>query len=340
NHGGFGMGQNGQVIGKVIDQSTNKGVGFATVGVLHAKDSSVVTGVLSQDNGDFTISQLPTGQYILKVNFLGYNPQYKNFSVTPQSSSQDLGNFRLSPTSAMLKTVQVTANKPAYSMQLDKKVFDVSKSLTSVGGDATDVLKQVPGVDVDVDGNVTLRNGSPTIYVDGKTTLLTLDEIPSDDIARIEVITNPSSKYPASGQAGIINIILKKNRKPGINGMLRAGADTRGGNDVGGNVSIYQNPLNVTLSYFRHDRNRPMTTTLTRDNLFSNTFLDQSTDGKNDGSFQMGRMGIDYFLDNRNTLSFDGGVGGGSFNTSQSVLSQYLDGSKVTDSTGQSQTIS
>lgn len=342
NHGnsGFGMAQNGQVIGKIVDQTSNKGVGFATVGVLHAKDSSVVTGVLSQDNGDFTISQIPVGKYILRINYIGYNTIYKDFSITPRATSQDLGNFKISPSSALLKTVKVTANAPAYSMQLDKKVFDVSKSLTSVGGDATDVLQQVPGVNVDVDGNVTLRNGSPTIYVDGKTTLLTLDEIPAEDIAKIEVITNPSSKYPASGQAGIINIILKKNRKPGINGMLRAGADTRGGNNVGGNVSVYQNPLNVTLSYFRHQRNNPETTTLTRNNLFNNTFLDQNTDGKNNGSFQMGRLGIDYFLDNRNTLSFDGGIGGGSFNTSQSVFSKYLDGDKNLDSTGQSQTLS
>ncbi|MGH2645202.1 MAG: carboxypeptidase regulatory-like domain-containing protein, partial [Chitinophagaceae bacterium] len=168
NGSGFGMAQIGQVIGKIIDQSTNKGVGFATIGVLHAKDSSVVTGVLSQENGDFTISQLPMGQYILKINYIGYSPVFKNFSITPQTTSQDLGNFRISPSSALLKTVKVTANAPAYSMQLDKKVFDVSKSLTSVGGDATDVLKQVPGVNVDIDGNVTLRNGTPNIYVDGK----------------------------------------------------------------------------------------------------------------------------------------------------------------------------
>lgn len=337
---GFGMAQNGQVIGKVIDQASNKGVGFATVGVMHAKDSSIVTGVLSQENGDFSIAQLAAGKYILKINFVGYAPVYKDFSLTPQSMSRDLGNFKISPSTAMLKTVNVTANKPAYTMQLDKKVFDVSKSLTSVGGDATDVLKQVPGVNVDIDGNVSLRNGSPTIYVDGKTTPLTLDEIPAEDIARIEVITNPSSKYDASGQSGIINIILKKNRKPGINGMLRAGADTRGGNNLGGNVSVYQNPFNLTLSYFRHERNSPETTDLTRENLFNNTFLDQHSVGKNNGSFQMGRLGLDYFLDNRNTISFEGGLGGGGFNTSQSVLSNYMNNGKTIDSTGQSQTVS
>lgn len=339
--GGFaGGGANGQVIGKIIDQTSNKGVGFATVGVLHAKDSSVVTGVLSQENGDFTINQIPAGQYILRINYIGYNTIFKNFSLTPQSMSKDLGNFTVSPSTALLKTVNVTANKPAYTMQIDKKVFDVSKSLTSVGGDATDVLKQVPGVNVDVDGNVSLRNGTPTIYVDGKTTPLTLDEIPSEEIARIEVITNPSSKYDASGQSGIINIILKKNRKPGINGMLQAGADTRNGNNFGGNFNMYQNPFNLTVSYFRHHRDLPTTTTLTRDNLFNNTFLNQNSRGQNRGDFQMGSVGLDYFLDNRNTISATGRMGGGGFNTSQSVFSNYMNGIKGIDSTGQSLTSS
>ncbi|MGH2645176.1 MAG: outer membrane beta-barrel family protein, partial [Chitinophagaceae bacterium] len=128
-------------------------------------------------------------------------------------------------------------------------------------------------------------------------------------------------------------------RKPGINGMLQAGADTRKGSNFGGNVSMYQNPFNLTLSYFRHDRNLPETTDLTRDNLFNNTFLDQHSTGLNNGAFQMGSIGLDYFLDNRNTLSFTGRLGGGSFNTSQTVMSNYLNGGKGLDSTGQSQTV-
>ncbi len=338
-HFGGNRSANGRVYGKVVDHANQKGVGFATVSVLKPSDSSTVTGALTKENGDFNIENLAGGKYILKVNFLGYDAIYKPFSLSPQSMSKDLGNFTLKATSTTLKGVDVTAQKPAYSMKLDKKVFDVSKSLTSVGGDATDVLKEVPGVNVDMDGDVTLRNGSPTIFVDGKSSPLSLDEIPAEDIARIEVITNPSSKYPASGQSGIINVILKKNRTPGFNGMLRAGADTRGGYNLGGNVSMYQNPLNISLSYFRHYRNSPTTTHLTRDNLFNNTFLDQTSEGQNKGSFQMGRLGIDYLLDNRNTLSFSGGIGGGNFNRDQSVYSRYLNGSKSLDSTGRSQTL-
>lgn len=332
------MARSGQIIGKVVDKTSNKGIGFATVGVLNASDSSVVAGVLSQENGDFTIEQLPAGSFILRINFIGYNSVFHNFSTAQKNSNLDLGNFRLSPSTATLKAVKVTANKPAYTMSLDKKVFDVSKSLTTVGGDATDVLKEVPSVNVDIDGNVTLRNGSPTVFVDGKRTTLTLDEIPAESIAKIEVITNPSSKYDAEGVAGIINIVLKKDRKPGINGMLRAGADTHGGYNGGGNLNIYHKPVNVSMSYFLHNRNSPYSGISDRHNLFNDSWLHQTTDGKRGGPFQMGRLGVDYFMDNRNTLSLEGGIGGGSSTSTESLNSLYQNGNKGVDSLSDRQT--
>lgn len=335
--GRMGGGAGAQITGKVLDNATGKGVGFATVGVLRARDSSVVGGVLTKENGDFEVDQVPFGSFILRINFIGYDPVYHAFTVKPGASS-DLGNFKLKPSTSTLKTVNVTANKPAYTMSLDKKVFDVSKSLTTVGGDATDVLKQVPSVNVDIDGNVSLRNGSPTIFVDGKQTTLTLDEIPAESIAKIEVITNPSAKYDAEGMSGIINIVLKKDRKPGINGMVRAGADTRGGYNGGGNLNIYHNPLNLSLSYFLHDRNGPYSGVTDRHNLFNDSWLHQTTDGKRGGLFQMGRLGLDYFMDNRNTLSLEAGLGGGSFTSHESLSSIYQNNNQGLDSTSDRKT--
>lgn len=332
------MPSNGHVYGKIIDGTSGKGVGFATVGVLNAKDSSTVTGVLSEENGDFNINNLAPGKYILQVKFIGYAPVYHSFSLAPGSMSKDLGNFKLSASTATLKGVDVTAQRPAYTMGIDKKVYDVSKSLTSVGGDATDVLKQVPSVNVDIDGNVTLRNGSPTIFIDGKQTNLTLDQIPAETIEKIEIITNPSAKYSAEGMSGIINIILKKNRKPGINGRLQAGADTRGGYNAGGNLNIYKKPLNLSLSYFRHHRNSPSSGTTNRTNYFDNSILNQNSDGKRYGDFQMGRIGLDYFLDNRNTLSFEGGIGGGTFNGKEDLTSKYFDADHSLDSSSERNT--
>jgi outer membrane receptor protein involved in Fe transport len=326
-----GGGASGSVIGKVVD-AANKGVGFATIGVLKAADSAVVGGVLSKENGDFAIDQLQPGSYILRINYIGYDPVYRHFTLKPGASGSDLGNFKLSPSNATLKTVNVTANKPAYTMSLDKKIFDVSKSLTTVGGDATDVLKEVPSVNVDIDGNVTLRNGSPTIFVDGKRTTLTLDEIPAESIAKIEVITNPSAKYDAEGMSGIINIVLKKDRKPGINGMVRAGADTRGGYNAGGNLNIYHNPLNFSASYFLHDRNGPYSGVTDRHNLFNDSWLHQTTKGTRGGLFQMGRIGVDYFMDNRNTISLEGGIGGGSFTSHEKLNSIYQNNTQAADS--------
>ena len=331
---------NGQVIGRIVDGSTNKGIGFATVGVIRASDSSVVGGVLSKENGDFTVEDLPFGSYLLRVNYIGFDPVYHRFSLSAKNSREDLGNFKLTPSTSTLKTVNVTATKPAYSMSLDKKVFDVSKSLTSVGGDATDVLKEVPSVSVDIDGNVTLRSGTPTIFVDGKRTTLTLDEIPAESIARIEVITNPSAKYDAEGMAGILNIVLKKNRKPGANGMVRAGADTRGGYNAGGNLNLYRNPFNLTLSYFLHNRKGPYSGTTDRHNLFNDSWLNQTTEGDQGGRFQMGRIGLDYLMDNRNTFSFEGGIGGGSFTSNETLNSLYQNNSKTLDSSSIRQTYS
>ncbi|HEY5463847.1 MAG TPA: TonB-dependent receptor [Hanamia sp.] len=325
--------QIGEVIGKVLNGKNNKGIGFATVEVLREKDSSQVTGVISKDNGDFAINQLPFGKFILKINFVGSNTVYHAFTLTPNNYSLDLGNFKLTSSAVTLKGITISGNAPAYTMSLDKKVFDASKSLVSSGGDATDVLKQIPSVNVDIDGNVTLRNGTPKIYIDGKQTVLTLDEIPAESIDKVEVITNPSSKYDAEGNSGIINILLKKNRKPGINGLVRAGADSRGGGNVGANVSIYKNPFNFTLSYFRHQHDQPSTETLTRQNIAGNNWLKQNTDGKRNGTFQMGQLGLDYSLDNRNTISLNGRMGGGNFITNETLQSNYLDSTLFSDST-------
>ncbi len=109
-------------------------------------------------------------------------------------------------------------------MGIDRRVFDVGRSLTATGGTAVDVMKNIPSVTVDVDGNVTLRNSSPQIFVDGRPTILTLDQIPADNIERVELITNPSAKFDAASTGGIINVVLKRNKRVGFNGVASAGA--------------------------------------------------------------------------------------------------------------------
>jgi hypothetical protein len=226
-----------------------------------------------------------------------------------------------------LAGVEIVGEKPAYTMAIDKRVFNVDKNLSSIGGTATDVLKQVPSVNVDIDGNVSVRNGSPTIFVDGRPTTLTLDQIPADAIASIEVVTNPSAKYDAEGVSGILNIVLKKNRKAGINGQVTAGLSSLGGVNGGLDLNVRREKYAVSLSWNMRNRKGNTNSHLFRKNIGEDTttFLDQYNKGDNTRKFQFGRIGFDWFADNRNTFSISQGIMGGDFNDYNNVTLYDLD---------------
>src|SRR5205085_7996866 len=133
------------------------------------------------------------------------------------------------------------ATRPGLQLGIDRKVFNVDKNIVSAGGTAIDIMRNVPSLNVDIDGNVTMRNNSPQLFVDGRPSNLTLEQIPADAIQSVELITNPSAKFDASGgTAGIINIVLKKNRKAGYSGNIRAGVDSRGKINTGGDINVRQ----------------------------------------------------------------------------------------------------
>jgi outer membrane receptor protein involved in Fe transport len=184
----------------------------------------------------------------------------------------------------------------------------VDKNIVSSGGTALDVMKNVPSVQVDIDGNVKLRNAAPQIYVDGRPTTLSLDQIPADAIQSVEVITNPSAKYDASGgNAGILNIVLKKNKKTGYNGNLMAGVDSHGGLNGGGNFSVRQGKLSLNAAVManqRHDRTNGTTDRLDFGDTLTHIY--QENTSKTNGAFIFGRLGLDYFVTNRTTLSLSG----------------------------------
>ncbi|MEP7319707.1 MAG: outer membrane beta-barrel protein, partial [Panacibacter sp.] len=187
----------------------------------------------------------------------------------------------------------------------------------SAGGTALDVMRNVPSVNVDIDGNVSVRNSSPTIFVDGRPTTLTLDQIPADAIESVEVITNPSAKYDASGGgAGILNIILKKNRKTGYNGNLRVGVDKRGAMNGGGDFSMRQGKINLSASLMGNQNKGITTGTTDRLNLLDNpqTSVYQTNYNKTKGGFLFAKLGLDYFITNRTTLSLSGIRVHGEFN--------------------------
>jgi len=332
----------GHIYGKVVD-SAGKPISDATVILLQNKYDSfakkrkdvLYKGLSTKANGEFNFEELPLfGGLKLKISATGY----KNYeqavafqmkmpqggSTSRQSSDpaqamnsmsgmlnsidKDLGNIKLATDIKQLDVVTVTASKPTLKMDIDKKVYNVEKDMVNAGGTALDVMKNVPSVNVDIDGNVTMRNATPQIYIDGRPTTLTLDQIPADAIESVEVITNPSAKYDASGGgAGILNIILKKNRKTGYNGNLRLGVDSHGGINGGGNFNLRQNKFNFTAAGFVNQNRGVTHGTNDRTNILDTpNALNQTVYNKNKGAFVFGSLGFDYFVSNRTTLSLTG----------------------------------
>lgn len=253
-----------------------------------------------------------------------------DMSTIIAQADKDLGNIRLSPDAAALGNVTVIASQPVYTLGIDRKVFNVDRALTSQGQTAVEVLRQVPAVNVDIDGNVTLRNASPTLFVDGRPTTLTLDQIPADAIQSIEVITNPSAKFDASGgTASILNVVMKKNRKAGYNGSIRAGADSRGRFNGGGDFNVRQQKVNMFLSgQYGQRKSKSWSDVITNYNNKATAAgipynLTQNSASVNSGGFGFIRGGFDYFMDNRNTLTVSGNYTKGSSDNNSDANLRY-----------------
>ena len=324
------MPQIGHLYGKLVDAKTGKPVEYASVTLLKLRDSSLVTGMLTKPNGDFSLEKLPFGPMILRVNFMGYTSIQKKVTITAQTIEQDLGNIKMQQNVKTLQSVEVTGQKSAFAMGIDKKVFNVDRNLSSVGGTAQDVLKSVPSVNVDLDGNVTVRNASPNIFVDGKPSTLTLDQIPADAIESIELVTNPSAKYDAEGMSGILNIVLKKNRKAGFNGAVNAGIGTGNKFNGGGNINIRQGKFNVFANYNINSNHSWGNGNTQRSNYRNGeksdtNYLIQNSDSKSKPLFQFGRFGVDYMIDNRNTISIGQNIVAGDFKNYEDLLSTFAD---------------
>ena len=247
--GGQGM-NNGRFYGKIVDEKTDKGIDAASVQLIGSRFDSasktrrdtIISGMLTRKSGEFSLENLPVmGKFRLSISAIGYKSidqpvsfnlnfaQGQDMSQAMAALDKDLGNIKLAIDTQMLASVTVSADKPMMQMGIDRKIFNVDKNITSAGGTAVDIMRNIPGLNVDIEGNVTLRNSAPQIFVDGRPTTLSLDQIPSDAIESVEMITNPSAKFDASGgQSGILNIVLKKSRKVGYNGGVRAGVDSRG----------------------------------------------------------------------------------------------------------------
>jgi outer membrane receptor protein involved in Fe transport len=310
-----------RVYGKLVDQKTKKPVEYATILVLWYNKDSLVGGAISGDDGEFAVENLPPmGGFRFRVKRVGYRDHEKKiYTQIPNKLDQDLGDIAMEVDETLLKEVEVVTEKSTVNLSIDKRSYNVDKDFSVKGGTAVDVMKNVPGLTVDGDGNVQLRNQSPMIFVDGRPTNLTLQQIPADQIERVEVITNPSVKYDASATGGILNIILKKNLKPGYNGMAMAYAGT--GDRYGGmlNLNVKEGRWNLTTMYSYNQAINPTEGYTHRTQLGSNGDIlgrfDQDNLTRMRGQFNFGRMGLDYALSNRSTISFNNFLVAGRFLT-------------------------
>jgi len=319
----------GRAFGKVTDSAGTTIQATAIVlkqvndSLTQKKKLILLKAVDTKASGEFNFEDIPiVTQLVLRLSAAGYKSKDVPFMIIPSSAGpagsgnpsqgnmpsfeKDLGSIVLEQVVKEMNTVTVTAQAPAMKLELDKKVFNVERNIVSAGGTALDIMRSVPSVNVDIDGNVTLRGNTPTIYVDGRPTTLTLDEIPADAIQSVEVMTNPSAKYDASATGGILNIILKKNRKEGYNGNVSAGIDSHGAPNGLASFNLRQNKVNFTGTFLINENKSRTTgntnrlTTLSSD---TSTKLLENDLTKNGGGFLFGQVGADYFMNNRTTIS-------------------------------------
>ncbi|MBK9734596.1 MAG: outer membrane beta-barrel protein [Saprospiraceae bacterium] len=338
----------GRLYGKVIDANSKQPLAYATVMILKKlpnNQDTLLAGSLTQDNGDFNISGLPMGPMTVLINYIGNKDIVKKVVISaPNNLEQDIGDVAMESNAQLLTTVEIKAEKVTTSLSLEKRVFNVDKSLTSAGGNAEDILKNVPSITIDSDGNAKLRDKSTTIYVDGKPSLMALNQIPSDQIESIEVISNPSAKYEAATTGGILNIVMKKNQKPGYNGMINLGIGNQDRYIGGLNLNANEGNWNVSGFYNFNTANVHTNGYLYRTNLFNDgniiNYFNQNSNLFFKNTFQTGRLNVDHALNIRNTISVNASFNTGLFNVP--VVQNYNYESETRQKTeyGSRQTIS
>lgn len=324
----------GRIYGRVLDAKTRQPVEYASVQVLWFSKDSTLGGTLVKTNGDFAVEGLPSfGQVRVKIQFIGYKAYtQKVYIMPPDKIDQDLGDIKLEADEKLLNEVDVVAEKSPVVLSIDKRTYNVDKDLSVKGGTAVDVMKNIPGLTVDADGNVQLRNQSPMIYVDGRPTTLTLQQIPADQIDRVEIITNPSVKFDASTTGGVLNVIMKKNGKPGYNGMVMAYIGT--GDRYGGmaNINVKQGKWNVSMMYSYNqaiNNTKGYTRRTQLDSGATTGYFNQDNLTRMANLFNFGRLGIDYSINNRNTISLNGMIVGGQFKTHDAQTYEILDANAI-----------
>ncbi|RNI25786.1 TonB-dependent receptor domain-containing protein [Rufibacter latericius] len=316
--GGVQRMASGKISGVVMDSTTNKPVEFATVSLVNAATGKPIDGTVTDDRGRFTLSRVAFGTYSVSVSFIGYESFTRTgVTVSDKDSEVVLGRIVLKPVQNKLKEVTVVGEKPLVEDKVDRMVYNAEQDITNIGGNASDVLKKVPSLTVDLDGNVQLRGSANVrVLINNKPSSImansvadALKQIPSDMIKTVEVITSPSAKYDAEGTAGIINIITKKNTMYGVNGSVSTSVGTRNSNG-NANVNVRRGKVGFNASLGTHQqyngKNESELHRITNPDTEGESTLNQLGESKRRGGGVYGQIGFDADLDSLNTVT--GGV--------------------------------
>ncbi|QLC64893.1 TonB-dependent receptor [Flavobacterium sp. LPB0248] len=305
----LGIGQQTSISGKVQDHTTKEVLPYVAVTIQDNASKTIMTGI-TDENGLFSLELTSTGQLTIFFSFTGYQNYSQPINITSGKPNIDLGTIHLITDAVQLKAVEINGQKSNISLKLDKKVFEVGKDVLSQNGSAHDVLNGVPSVAVSPSGAVSLRgNSNVLILINGRQSGLTqnnaLDQIAADQIERIEVITNPSSRYDAAGSAGIINIILKKNKKSGFSGQVRLVAGSPNDSRLNPSINYKSDKINIfsNFSIRSSDYVGLYTTNQVTDMNTSPNYMNrvQNEDRHDDGKLLY--MGADYFINEHQTIT-------------------------------------
>lgn len=313
-----GMPPIGKITGSVLDSITNQAVEFATISLF--RGDKLVGGSISNEQGEFVLTELTPGDYRLQIGFIGYRDRQITLSLNPQIGLQrNVGTIQLASSSVLLNEAEIIATKAVMASNIDKKVFYADQLLSSQAGTVSDILNNVPSVTTDTDGKPSLRgNENVMVLIDGKPSGLAgtnLSQLPASSIQAIEVITNPSAKYDPDGTAGIINIILKKNTKLGFSGQTTVGGGVGLINDIqqgNGNVQLNYggDKISVSSNMGLRYENRPAYSRNYREvSLPDNPNGDEITYYQQNGTSEdqnlsgSARLGLDYMPNEKNTFS-------------------------------------
>lgn len=293
----------GQVFGSVYPEP----MPYVSIVIKSKPENKIITGGITNDDGQFTIENIPLGTHTVEVQFIGYKTVNKTITVSETDDSINLGRIVLEEDVLALEGVEITAERSTIEQKIDRKVISVGKDLTTAGISASDIIGNIPSVSINQDGEISLRgNENVRILVDGKPTNINatdvLQQIPSTAIKNIELITNPTAKYNPEGMSGIINIILKKNTNLGVNANVNTGVTfgetARYNNALG--INYRAGKVNLYTNYGNRFGEQVTNGSVTR----TDEKINQRTKNFNGNTSHLLKAGIDFYANDRNTLSF------------------------------------